>query len=143
MVRLFIFIAALSLGFSSPAWAEEGNNRAVEEAVVPFKELDIQASYPGGSAQLAQDVTAHFEYPLRDSSMGNEGVVQVRFIVEADGTISNPSVVKGQTLTMNKEAVRIVSLLKPFSPAMKEGEPVRTALILPIQFKLESDYPEN
>jgi protein TonB len=138
MVRLFLFIAALCVGLSSPVWAETEAETPVEEAIVSYKDLDVQASYPGGKYQLANDVTAAFKYPARDSAMGNEGVVQVRFIVEADGTISNPNVVKGQTLTMNREAVRIVTLLRPFSPAMKDGKPVRTALILPIQFKLES-----
>ncbi len=87
---------------------------------------------------LEKWVYVYLKYPDTSLRMGNQGVVTVEFIVEADGSVSNVKVVKGIDDYIDAEVVKVVSV----SPKWKAGEigskKVRVKYSLPVEFRLKS-----
>ena len=69
--------------------------------------------------------------------MGTQGVVNVEFVVEADGSVTNVKVVRGVDELLDEEAVRVVSVSPKWRPAIKNGEKVRVKYSLPVEFRLK------
>lgn len=96
----------------------------------------IEASFPGGEQARDKFVKSNLNYPSEAVANGEMGKVYVRFIVERDGTISNVSISRGVSPSLNNEAMRIVQLMPAWSPAYNRGKPVRSNVVIPVLFRL-------
>jgi len=76
----------------------------------------------------------------RDPAMyaGIEGTINVSFIVDTDGSISNVEVKESLYPCLDEEAVRVVKGMEKWKPAMCNGKPVRSKFHIPIFFRYES-----
>ena len=61
----------------------------------------------------------------------------VNFIIEKNGTVTNVTVVKGVHPLLDEEAVRVISASPKWKAGKVKGEKVRTAITLPVEFRLE------
>lgn len=61
----------------------------------------------------------------------------IRIIVDKNGDIVNPKIVRNIGFGLGKEALRLVRNLPRFIPAVKDGELVKVQLNLPVSFRLE------
>ena len=76
-------------------------------------------------------------YPLGARARGIEGVVELTFVVDADGFVGNIEVMSSYPGKIFVEsAVNAVRRWK-FEPGKKAGKPVLTRVHLPIRFELE------
>lgn len=123
-------------------------NKDIEEERVPKQvvgenksnnkvELDSYPKYPGGEADLTRFISEHVRYPQDAMREGKHGRVVVRFVVGKNGKLSSPKVVNSVSPSLDAEALRVVSLLEDFEPAMANGKPVSVHYTLPIQFNLK------
>ncbi len=97
--------------------------------------------------KMLQFIYQNITYPEVDRANGNEGTVVVNFVVEKDGSISNPKIVRDLGEKLGEEALRVVKLMNEmperWTPGMQSGEPVRVSFNLPVKFKLETvEEPE-
>ncbi|MEF2146440.1 MAG: energy transducer TonB [Desulfovibrionaceae bacterium] len=77
------------------------------------------------------------EYPSAARQRRQTGSVELRFLVERDGNVSQVEVVKADPPGVFEDsAVRTVRKWR-FSPGMRQGEAVRTWVRVPISFNLE------
>jgi TonB family protein len=53
-----------------------------------------------------------------------------------DGYISGVRVVRSVSESLDAEAVRVVSKMRPWIPGKKNGRPVRAEMTIPINFKV-------
>ena len=60
----------------------------------------------------------------------------VQFIVNKDGSISNPEVIKSANSLLDAEALRVVKSMPNWNPGKQRGEPVRVRFTVPVNFKL-------
>ncbi|GGF05303.1 hypothetical protein GCM10011383_15540 [Hymenobacter cavernae] len=100
--------------------------------------------YPGGSAKLMRDLRTNLHYPKAALAAGLTGAVFVEFVVEKDGTISNPQIARGILVpasqaaaarAMHEEALRAVrSLHEYWQPGRWQGQAVRVAYTVPVSF---------
>ena len=81
-------------------------------------------------------VYKYLRYPQEAVSEGVQGQVSVSFIVEKDGSVSHVEVVSGVDPRLDAEAVRVVSVSPKWIPGKIAGRPVRTRLVLPVEFRL-------
>lgn len=102
-----------------------------------------KASFPGGNEALASYLQANVKYPESAVKNNEIGKVFVSFVVETDGSIQNVKVEKGVTNALDEEAMRVVRNMPKWTPAMKDGKEVRTALTLPIVFHLPNKVLEK
>jgi hypothetical protein len=62
------------------------------------------------------------------------GYVFVKCIVECDGKLSNFKIIRSLCTEYDQEAIRVVKLMPNWTPAIKEGRPVRSIIVIPIRF---------
>jgi periplasmic protein TonB len=87
----------------------------------------------GGLVELQRQV----RYPEMARRAGIEGRVYVQFIVNEQGDVEDPKVIRGIGGGADEEALRVVSQAK-FRPGMQRGRPVRVQYMLPIFFRLQN-----
>lgn len=80
-------------------------------------------------------VQSKVQYPQEAIDRGVEGRVTIQFVVDKNGDVINPSVVRGIGGGCDEEALRVVSGLE-FTPGVQRGRNVDVQMSLPILFKL-------
>lgn len=75
------------------------------------------------------------EYPAMARNAGIEGRVIVQFIVDENGDVTNPTVIRGRHPSLDEEALRVIRHAQ-FEPGRQRGNPVKVQMALPITFKL-------
>jgi TonB family protein len=103
-----------------------------------FVAVENMPELVGGLASLQKIMT----YPKEASEAGAEGRVIVQFIVDKEGNVVNPSIIRGAHKSLNEEALRVVKQAN-FKPGTQNGNPVRVQYSLPISFKLSKDDTES
>lgn len=81
-------------------------------------------------------IQGKIRYPEIAKKAGVEGRVIVQFVVDEQGKVVDPVVVRGIGAGCDEEAIRAVQLAE-FKPGKQRGRPVRVKMSLPITFKLK------
>jgi len=102
-----------------------------------FNFVEQSAEFPGGMEAFAKFLQKNLRYPPSASRMGLEGRVFVKFVVEPDGSISNPEVLKGFDAACDREALRVIKLVPRWKPGKQGGRAVRSNFTQVVYFKLE------
>jgi protein TonB len=101
-----------------------------------YLHTEVAAQYAGGMAALAKFMSKNVKYPAIARRIGVEGTVYVGFIVGKSGEILEATVIKGIDAACDAEALRVINLMKGWSPGLQGGAPVKVRMVLPITFKL-------
>ncbi len=123
--------------------AELDKHRVIMEE--PKKDDDIihisvpqPPTFPGGEAELYRYITDNLKYPVVDQENGTQGRVTLRFVVSKTGKIDKVQIIKGLSVTCDREAVRVVESMPNWIPGKNNGIPVNVYFTLPIVFKLRN-----
>lgn len=128
--------------------AGDDANRAQENVVTviePEKELEEEpvyvfveeeAAYPGGETALYDYLGKNIQYPDLARESGITGTVVIKFVVEKDGSISKPTILREIGGGCGKEALRVVKNMPKWKPGKQSGRAVRSEFTLPVQFEL-------
>jgi protein TonB len=110
----------------------------VEEEVepIPFHSVEEKPTFPGGDAAMLQFIGKNTKYPEIAKENGIQGRVFVQFVIEANGSVSQVTVIRGVDPYLDKEAIRVVSSMPAWAPGKQRGIPVPVTFIVPINFKL-------
>jgi len=92
--------------------------------------------YPGGLPQLMQDLQHSVRYPAAALRAQASGTVLVEVVVEADGSVGPPRILKSPSPLLSDEVLTAVKGLHGFSPALADGKPVRGVLTCPVTFRI-------
>lgn len=93
---------------------------------------DVMPEIVGGLKEVYKNI----KYP-RAASMNNvEGRVFVRFIVDENGNVKKPEVLKDIGAGCGEAAIEGIKKVK-FTPATNGGQPVSVYYTLPITFKIQ------
>lgn len=106
-----------------------------EDIIVDVAE--IMPEFPGGMAALMKYLGTNIKYPTISQEMGSAGRVIVQFVVDKDGTITNPTVARGVDAYLDKEAIRVVSSMPKWKPGVQNGKKVRVKYTVPVVFRLQ------
>ena len=83
----------------------------------------------------------NIKYPSIAKENGIEGTAVIQFVVDKDGSISDPKIVRDVSGGCGKEALRVVNMMNNMSskwtPGKQRGRSVRVQYNLPVKFKLE------
>ena len=100
------------------------------EKVYSLEEVFEKPTYPGGLQSLYKGISRLFRTPQID---GIKGELVVGFVIEKDGSITEPRILKDIGYGTGEEAMRTVKLFKKWIPGkLKDGTPVRTSYSMPI-----------
>ena len=106
-----------------------------EEEIFAF--VEVMPEYPGGEDALIRFLQKNIRYPADAVSKNIQGTVMVEIIVEKDGSISHPRVVKGIGGGCNEESLRVIKLMPKWKPAKQVGKYVRVYYAIPITFRFQ------
>ena len=95
---------------------------------------DVAPSFPGGESALENYIARHQQYPLVAFQNEIKGTVKLKFVVDADGTISGITVIQSVGYGCDESAMDLVSRMPKWIPGKKSGTNVRCAVILPFTF---------
>lgn len=101
-----------------------------------FKNVEVQASFPGGQAALNEFINENLTYPDGAYDENIQGKVRLRLVVERDGSISQIMELDSPDPRLTEEAERIVRLMPKWNPANIHNEAVRSYVVFPITFKI-------
>lgn len=104
-----------------------------------FWVVDQRPEFPGGEAALMEYLRSNLEYPENCKKNKVQGRVLITFVVNKDGSIVEPAVVKSagpEGVELDVEALRVISGMPAWTPGMQNGEAVRVQYTVPITFKL-------
>ena len=102
-----------------------------------YQKVDVMPVFPGGDQALLKYIADSTRYPKDAKTQGIQGKVIVRFMVKADGSVSDVSVLKGVTPSLDQEAIRVVKTLPSYTPGELFGKTVPVWYMIPIQYSLK------
>jgi len=100
--------------------------------------LDEPAEFPGGNGALNTFLKENLKYPETASAKEIEGKCYIRFVIDAEGTISDVKVMRGvvDCPECDEEAMRVVKMMPKWKPGKSKGKAVKSYYNLPVKFKL-------
>lgn len=101
-----------------------------------FMVVEEHPEYIDGTPELYKYIGREIKYPLEARKNEVEGTVNVQFIIEKDGSISNVAVIDGIGYGCDEEAIRVLRAAGNFKPGVQRGRPVRVRMSMPIIFKI-------
>lgn len=101
-----------------------------------FIGVESQPLFPGGEQAMYSFLAENINYPAAASRAHVQGRVTLQFIIEKDGSVSSPKVLKGIGFGADEEAVRVVSSMPKWIPGIQNGRNVRVYYTIPIVFTL-------
>ena len=102
-----------------------------------FDVVEEMPQYPGGPQELFGFLARNIKYPVDAEKAGIQGRVIVTFVVEEDGSISDPKVVKSVDPLLDAEALRVISLMPKWQPGKQNGQAVKVKYTVPLTFRLD------
>ena len=113
-----------------PPPAEPEEEEVEEEIFVVVQDPPVMI---GGMAALAKEL----EYPDFARKAGIEGRVTVEYVVNEQGQVEDPKVLRGLGGGLDEEALRVIKLMK-FEPGKQRGRPVKVRVATAVNFRLVS-----
>ena len=101
-----------------------------------FMVVEDAPEFPGGVQALLDYLRKNIKYPQICRENNIQGRVLVSFVVNKDGAIVDPQVVKSVNPSLDKEALRVISGMPNWKPGSQRGKPVRVKYTVPVNFRL-------
>lgn len=89
--------------------------------------------------KLTAFVKGKLQYPEEAKENGVEGMCVLAIVIERDGSISFPRVVRDIGAGLGHEALRVVGEMPDWVPGTQRGQPVRFQVNLPFKFSLADE----
>lgn len=106
-----------------------------------YSVVEEMPEYPGGMKAFVNYLKRKLVYPPQAKKENLEGVVAVQFVVEKDGRITSPTIVRSLRADMDSAALTAIRNMPNWIPAREHGMRVRCKYSVPVQFKIERPKP--
>ncbi|NDV65614.1 energy transducer TonB [Bacteroides sp. 224] len=124
-----------NITYNGPFGDGDADAAPVEETI--FEVVENMPEFPGGNAALMKFLSEKIKYPTIAQENGTQGRVIIQFVVNRDGSVVDPQVVRGVDPYLDKEALRVIGLMPKWKPGMQRNKPVRVKYTVPVMFRLQ------
>ncbi|AUX18007.1 energy transducer TonB [Flavobacterium columnare] len=131
MKKLFLFVV---LWFSQITLAQSSSNAVAKSTTIPFDTVENQPVFPGGNNELMKFVGKNFSPPSDENFTG--GILQVTFVIETNGSISDIKVINDLGYGTAQEITRVLQTSPKWTPGDQDGKPVRVLFTLSVTIKV-------
>jgi len=120
-------------GYDAPPFAFQPYSKSLK--VYEFKSLQLtpKSIYKGKQVNINQFISEYIKVPDAALKQGISGVVEIAFIVESSGRISNFREIKGIGGGCTEEAYRLIQMVD-WEPGMLKNEYVRSEYQIKVNF---------
>ena len=115
---------------------KEGKVTEEDYDQLTFNVVEKMPEFEGGMDGMMSFFQKNIKYPAEAKEKGKKGRVLVQFVVEKDGSIVEPKVVKSVSPELDAEALRVVQMMPKWKPGQQRGKNVRVQFTLPVSFRL-------
>lgn len=127
----YILLFCSSSLFAQIAYSPEDTLKGEEL----YSAVEVMPEFKGGVQEMFKFINKNQKYPEKEKSAKITGKCVVRFVVEASGKISNPQIFESSgNENLDKEAIRVVSIMPVWEPGKQKGKPVPVNFNLPFRF---------
>lgn len=116
--------------------AQQAGESGATDADAVYANVPEMPQFPGGNEALLNYLRTNIKYPSVCRENHIQGRVIVTFIINKDGSVETPRVVRGVHGDLDNEALRVISLMPTWLPGRLNGEPVRVIYSIPVNFRL-------
>lgn len=102
----------------------------------PFTMVEQMPEFPGGQSAMMSFIAENIKYPEKAMKEGVQGKVYVRFVVNKEGKVEQPQVIRSLSPETDAEAIRVIESLPRFEPGTQGGKPVSVYYTIPLMFKM-------
>lgn len=95
---------------------------------------EIMPTFPGGFQAMNRFISLHSAYPENAEKDCIAGTVHVSFIIRPNGSLADFNISKSLREDLDKEALRLCSLLPYFMPGFQNGKAVSVRFTVPVRF---------
>ncbi len=99
-----------------------------------FMVVEEMPEFRGGIKGLTEYLSENLKYPAEAREKNVQGTVFVSFVVQADGAITDVTILKGVGAGCDDEARRVVAAMPLWQPGRQSGKAVPVRYSLPIRF---------
>ena len=117
---IFIFLGAFNL--------------SAQKEILYYKVLNkvgVLPLFPGGNDSLKDFIFDNYNLELL-SAYSIKGYIYAKFTISKDGSVSDIKLVKGLDEFLDKEFLRVLSIMPKWTPAKISGKPVDCSVLIGI-----------
>lgn len=100
-----------------------------------YHAVEKMPEYPGGMKAFFNYIRKKAHTTELAEKTKKEGAVMIQFIVEKDGSITSPNIVRGVDARLDTAALDAIMVMPDWIPAKDHGIPVRCKYSVPVPFK--------
>jgi periplasmic protein TonB len=127
IVFIGLFVLKSILGFSQT----DSINLTPKELITI---VESWPEFPGGEEARINYLKSNVQLPKNWNPDSIAGKVYIQFIVEVNGNITNPKILRGLDPVLDSIALQAVTNMPKWIPAKQKGKPVACIFNLPIKF---------
>ena len=116
--------------------SDENSKEEVGDSDEIFQVVEQMPEFPGGMEALLAYLGKNIKYPVSAQENNIQGRSIVEIIVNKDGSISNPKIIKSLDPDCDKEAIRVIMTMPRWNPGKQRGKDVRVKYTIPVTFRL-------
>lgn len=123
---------------SSPASQVQENmsesvHESDDEVYLIVEEMPL---FPGGNEGMTEFIIQNITYPEKARQNSIQGTVYVSFIINKNGKVEKPEIVRGVSPELDAESIRVVEAMPDWKPGIQRGKPVSVRYTVPMNFVL-------
>jgi protein TonB len=115
----------------------EDNSTEESTSNVPFYRVQEKPQFNyQGQTNFRQYIANHLEFPDMARENGVSGTIYVKFIIDEDGNLINPTIMRGVDPALDNAVLKVLRNAPKWEPGKQNGKEVRVPYSIPIKFKL-------
>lgn len=132
LLSVFFFLFGL---MSAQSDSSSTSTSAANAFTTPEGDVITQPEFKGGIEKMYEYISNNFEYPEDAAKRSVNGKMEVEFTVEKSGDITYVGILKGLDYSIDEEVLRLLKAMPRWTPATKNGNPVRYKVSMPITIR--------
>jgi TonB family protein len=104
-----------------------------------FSVVEEMPEFGNGWEDIRKYILDNIEYPQTAIDDSIEGRVIIQFVINEDGSVSNPEVLRGIRFDLDEECIRVVKNMPDWKPGKQLGKLVKVRYVIPFIFRLDTD----
>ena len=102
-----------------------------------FTFVEEMPSFPGGESEMISFILANIRYPEVARENNVYGKVYVKFMIDKEGKVVKPEILRGIGGGCDEEAIRILKMMPDWKPGRQNGKKVKVGgMVLHVDFVL-------
>lgn len=134
-------ISAQATEFITPKPLIQQQAQTVKDTVkdTDFTVVEQSPQFTEDKGNPLKWITKNLKYPEKAIKEGKMGKVYVNFIIDAEGNVINPKIIRGISPEIDAEVLRVFQKMPKWKPGFHRGKAVRVSYNIPVTFWLCDD----